>query len=146
MDDKLLKLPPNLIVSFQTAGISLPNGQPMADLFVTVKSKESAPGKPIRLRMTTTMHEALAYSLTEALVSPAEDRIQRLFQKASITSVVTSPGNQEGFVLTLEQTNTSQGHQNPIRMFFAPEQLSGLVDALREALAQHQSRGPRPIQ
>jgi len=136
MNDNLIV---QLIQNFQLAGVQLPDARTATDLFVAVKSSQSDPGQTIRLRLTPPLHAALAHSLTENLDREQAEQIQRLFHGASLDQVVTSPDNQECFLLTIQQTNLSQGQERPVRMLLALEQLEALGAAIHQMLERYRA-------
>lgn len=134
------KISPLLMESFQLSGLELPSGKSVIDLFAAVKSSPADPGQTIRLRLPPQIQAALAYSLQENLPTDLKDnQIQRVLQGASIVHVVTAPSNEEGFLLTLQQTNNSQGQERPIQMFLSLPHLEGLLDVLQQALDRHRA-------
>lgn len=142
MDD-VPKLPIELMSTFRLAGVRLQSGSTAVDLYAGLKTKPDDPGRTTRIRLTPQMQSELIQSLQEAqLEDLGEARVQRLFDKATLTRVELSEQKQEGFVLSLEQTNAGGGRALPARVFLTPSQLLGLADLLGAAIAQHRLRPP----
>lgn len=140
-----IKLTPQVMSTFQTGAVALPDGLRATDLFATVHTRASGPGTTThRLRLPPNILAALVQTLSEALGETAPNQIQRLLDRASIARVETTKTGQIGFVLTLEQTNTSRTHERPVRLFVTPDQLVALAELLAAAAQQHGLRTQPP--
>jgi hypothetical protein len=136
-------LPIQLIASFQMGGIQFPDGRTALDLFATVKTNATDPGRTIRLRLMPPMHDDMILALQEAQVEKlGDDHVQRLFDHAELGRVTMDETGATGFVLSMAQNNASGNHALPVRMFLTDSQLMGLSDLLGEAVAHYGLRPP----